>query len=104
MLPAAVLQENTTQDGAGTAAGAPAADTAAIGYYSADEDLTFESTFDPFNSNQSDGAIPAIPRWSLRYLRELISSVAGRYFALPVFPAAASYAPCVCDTRGKHLQ
>jgi len=103
LLPAAGLQEitrrfvasscwfaRTLQEGACADAGAEEADTAAIGYYSANDDLTFDDVFNPTNPSQSDGAVPAIPRWSMQYLREAISSIAGRNFAPPVLPAAMS--------------
>ena len=114
LLPAAGLQEitrrffssscwfaGTPQEGAGAEAGAEEIDTAAIGYYSANNDLTFDDVFNPTNSSQSDGAVPAIPRWSMQYLREAISSIAGRNFAPPVLPAAMSCLACAVRVGSK---
>jgi len=101
LLPAAGLQDitrrffasscwfaGTPHEGVGVEACAEEVDTAAMGYYSGNDDLTFDDVFNPTNSSQSDGAVPAIPRWSMLYLREAISSIAGRNCASPVFPAA----------------
>ena len=99
LLPAAGLQEYTTQEGAGVGADAAGADAASaaddimsLGWYSAndneDDDLMFDNTSDHFDSSHSDGAVPVIPRWSIAYLREAINSVAGGNLSPPVLSAA----------------